>query len=139
MRTVFFLTATVEALKQQIDNKDGSGSGSGTKVTGTGNPNRRQGDMPLWRFFNKNNEKMMVKDDHNFEWCVNDYHCQCPMWCGLPNCLNKADFRTKKKKEESGQKVGTVVNTGKAYFKIALAAIISPNDLKKYRFFLVVS
>jgi len=125
------LNATVEELKLQIAGKrSGGGGGRSGANSGAGDPNRKRGEMPPWRFVNEKNEKTMIKDDHTFGWCDNDCHRQRPMWCGRPNCLNKADFRAKKKSEEDGQKVETGSNAGKADFKIALAAMMSPDDFE---------
>ena len=123
------LNATVQELKLKIAGKHSGGGGSGAN-SGAGNPNRRQGKMPPWRFVNKKNKKTMIKDDHTFGWCDNDCHCQRPMWCGRPNCLNKADFRAKKKGKEDGLKVETGSNAGKVDFKVALAAMMSPDNFE---------
>ena len=125
------LNATIKELKLQIARKRSGSGRSGGRFganLGAGNPNRRQGEMPPWRFVNKNNKKAMVKDDHTFGWWDNDCHRQRPMCCSRPNCLNKADFRAKKKREEDSLKVETGSNVGKADFKIALAAMMSLDD-----------
>ena len=125
------LNATVKELKLQIAGKSSGGGGGGSGAnSGARNPNRTQGEMQPWRFVNESNKKTMIKDNHTFGWCNNDCHRQRSMWCGLPNCLNKADFRAKEKREEDGLKVETGSNAGKADFKIALAAMMSPDDFK---------
>ena len=53
------------------------------------------------------------------------------MWCGRKNCLNRSDFAKEwdKKKKEKGAE-GNSNGKASSEFKIALAAITSPEDFK---------
>ena len=68
----------------------------------------------------------------DMKWCSNDCHPK-PMWCGRMNCLNKADFAKKmeEKKAGDGENNSSTSNGSMPKdFKIALAAMTSPEDFK---------
>ena len=62
------------------------------------------------------------------KWCKNDCHPR-PMWCGRKNCMNKADYSAHwKKKNEAKKKDASKEDFSSSEFKIALAAMTSPED-----------
>ena len=60
------------------------------------------------------------------KWCSNDYH-EKQMWYGRRNCLNRAYFTNAWKKKKAAEDVSTGSDSN-SNFKIALAAMISPED-----------
>ena len=69
------------------------------------------------------------------KWCEDDCHEKL-MWCGRRNCLGREEFKTmmeKKRLEKDGgskNSSGNSRNSNSKDFKIALAAMVSPEDLE---------
>jgi len=63
-------------------------------------------------------------------WSKNNCHAKL-MWCGRKNCLNRSDFAKEwDKKKKDKDTVGNDINSASSKFKISLATITSPKDLK---------
>ena len=87
-----------------------------------------------WRFENQGNELKKVVKGTIMKWCLNNCNEKL-MWCGRRNCLGRVDFSAMMEKERSGKKEsGTGTNSVKFRtlkdFKIALVAMVSPEDME---------
>ena len=85
-----------------------------------------------WRFENPTNAKTKVVEGTTMRWCTNDCHSK-PMWCGRINCMSRADHAEHMRKRREGGSVQprATKNGVTKDFKIALAAITSPDDFSE--------
>ena len=122
-----FLALATEILKKFGDNSKPPTSGK-----------ERRGEQPAertyqaWRTENPNNEKERMVKGTKMKWCTNNCH-EKPMWCGRRNCLGREDFKKmmdeKRSGKESAGNSGSKIDASKD-FRIALAAMVSPEDLE---------
>ena len=113
-----FLALATEMMKK-MSNMKGSANGAKNGGERTYRP---------WRFDNPDNKETMEVRGSTMKWCKNDCHPR-PMWCGRKNCMNRSEYAAEwKKKNEAKKKDGPKEDFSSSEFKIALAAMTSPED-----------
>ena len=82
-----------------------------------------------WRFENLDGLKTKIVRQSKITRCSNNCHDK-PMWCGRKNFLSCADYSAawKKNKGDNDEDSNAQSSSASSEFKIALAAITSPED-----------
>ena len=77
----------------------------------------------------------MTREGKTYKWCNKDCH-PAEQWCDRPVCRNRADYKKfleEKRKNESADAATVKTSNTSGFsndFKVAFAAITSPNDYK---------
>ena len=124
-----FLALATEILKKFGDQSGKNHNGGASREKATSQPGERT--YKAWRTENPNKEKEKIVKGTKMKWCTNDCHDQ-PMWCGRKNCLGREDFKTMmdKRSGKESERVSETKIGASDDFKIALAAMVSPEDLE---------
>ena len=122
-----YLALATQLMTQMAAMKSDTKDSSSFTPKGSANTDGPRTYLP-WRFENPDNKATKDIRGSTMKWCKNDCHDQ-PMWCGRRNCMNRSDY-SKEWQKKNGKKELNADNGGASNdeFKIALAAICSPED-----------